>query len=262
MVCIGNIQLLGDMPLQTEPLRQDLGLLCRLLPRRSPPVLLQKPLLIHEPLPAKHVHQRVGDGTGQPRHPLRQELRADGEVVAPDLPHVDALRPELAHAVRHHPRPLSVLGHVHEQRRWVPGGDLGHVPVHALRDHDGDAAEPNPGRERGEEEAARGRADADEREARELRVLLRRPPLDDGLDRRQLAALLPTVGGVERPALVAAGDSEDGVPAAERGAGEAALLGQPRAARAARGGVEEVGGADGAPGRREQRGPKRGRGRR
>jgi len=154
---------------------------------------------------------------------------------------------------------------VHEQRRRIPGGDVGHGAVHALRDHDSDAAELNPGRERGEEVPARGRADADEREARELRVLLRGPPLDDGLDGGELAAILPVpaaaAGGgvvvVEGPALGAAGDGEDGVPAAERFASEAALLGEPRAARAARGGVEEVGGADGAPGRREQRGPQR-----
>uniref|UniRef100_A0A0A9FPI0 Uncharacterized protein n=1 Tax=Arundo donax TaxID=35708 RepID=A0A0A9FPI0_ARUDO len=155
MVCIRKIELLGDMPLQPEPLRQDLRLLRRLLPRRAPPVILQKPLLIHEPLPAQHAHQRVGDGAGQPRHPLRQKLRAHREIVALDLPHVDALGPELAHAVRHLPRPLGVLGHVHEQRRRVPGGDVPHGRVHALGDHDGDAAELNPGREHGEEVPAR-----------------------------------------------------------------------------------------------------------
>lgn len=259
MVRIGNIELLGDMPLQTEPLRQHLGLLSRLLPRRSPPVLLQHPLLIHESLPPKHVHQRVGEGPGQPRHPLRQELRAHGEVIALDLPHVDVLLPEFVHAFRNQPRPFGVLGHMHKQRRRIPGGDLGHGPIHALRDHDGHAAELNPGRERGEEVPARGRADAEEWEARELRVLLCGPPLDDGLDGGELAAVLPAAGVVEGPALGAAGDGEDGVPAAERGAGETALLGKPRAARAARGGVEEVGGADGAPGRREQRGSQWGR---
>jgi hypothetical protein len=247
---IRKIELLGHMPLQLELLRQHPGLLRRLLPRRAPPVILQEPLLIHEPLPAKQVHQRVGDRAGQPRHPLRQQLGAHGEVVAFDLAHLDVLRLEHADAGRQIPRRLGVLGHLHEQRWRVPCRDA-HCPVHALRDHDDDAAELDPGRERGDEVPARGRADADEREARELRVLLLGPPLDDGRGGGELAAL-PLV--VQGPALRAAGHDDDGVPAGERGPNEAPLLGEARAARAARGGVEEVGGADGAPRRREQHG--------
>uniref|UniRef100_A0A8R7TRZ5 Uncharacterized protein n=1 Tax=Triticum urartu TaxID=4572 RepID=A0A8R7TRZ5_TRIUA len=91
MVCICNIQLLRDMPLQPEPLRQDLGFLRRLLPRCAPPIVLQKPLLIQEGLVAKHVHKAIGDGGSQPRDPRRQELGTHGKGVALDLPHINVL---------------------------------------------------------------------------------------------------------------------------------------------------------------------------